>query len=79
MESPLPSWDPIGVGGFLASIVLKDEFFERPNHQSSREYLRFAQGDQLSSGNRSPGILRGVSLIAWALSQGIHLLKDLDV
>ena len=72
---------------FLASIDLKDAYFQIPVHQSSRKLLRF-----LSEGTvyqfkalcfrllTAPQVFTRVfaTVSAWAHSHGIHLLRYLD-
>ena len=74
-------------GDFLASIDLKDAYFQIPVHQSSRKLLRF-----LSEGTvyQFKALCFGLStatqvftkvfaaVSAWAHSHGIHLLRYLD-
>ena len=74
-------------GDFLASIDLKDVYFQIPVHQSSRKLLRF-----LSEGTvfqfkalcfrllTAPQVFTRVfaAVSAWAHSRGIRLLRYLD-
>ena len=71
-------------GDFLASIDLKDAYFQIPVHQLSRKPLRFlsegtvlsVQGPVFRTVDYLSGLHQGVS--AWVHSQGIRLLQYLD-
>ena len=74
-------------GDFLASIDLKDMYFQIPVHQSSRKLLRFllegtvCQFKALCFGlSTAPQVFTRIfaSVSAWAHSRGIHLLRYLD-
>ena len=72
---------------FLASIALKDAYFQMPVHQSSRKLLRFLSGGIV---HKFKGLCFGLSttpqvftrvftaVSAWAHSHGIRLLRYLD-
>ena len=72
-------------GDFLASIDLKDVYFQIPVHQSLRKLLRFLSWGGNSLSVQSP-VLRAVdcpsglfaAVSAWAHSYGTHLLRYLD-
>ena len=74
-------------GDFLASINLKDAYFQIPLHQSSRKLLRFLSGGvvcqfkALCFGlSTAPQVLTRVfaAVSAWAHSHEIRLLRYLD-
>ena len=74
-------------GDFLASIDLKDAYFQIPVHQSSRKLLRFLsegtvyQFKALCFGlSTAPQVFTKVfaTVSAWAHSHGIRLLRYLD-
>ena len=74
-------------GDFLASLDLKDAYFQIPIHQSSRELLRFTsegtvyQFRALCFGlSTAPQVFTGVfaAVSAWAHSHGVRLLRYLD-
>ena len=78
---------PVREGDFLASIDLKDAYFQIPVHQSSRKLLRFLsegtvyQFKALCFGlSTAPQVFTKVfaAVSAWAHSNGIRLLRDLD-
>ena len=72
-------------GDFLASLDLKDAYFQIPIHPSSRKLLRFTSEGRFTS---SEALCFGLStavftrvfaaVSAWALSHGIRLLRYLD-
>ena len=74
-------------GDFLASVNLRDTYFQIPIHQSSRKLLRFLSGGvvyqfkalcfRLST---APQVFTWVFAVvsAWAHSRGIRLLRYLD-
>ena len=74
-------------GDFLASINLKDAYFQVPVHHSSRKWLRFVsegsvlQFQVLCFGlSTAPQVITRVfaTVSAWAHSRGVHLLLCLD-
>ena len=74
-------------GDFLASLDLKDVYFQIPIHRSSRKPLRFTsegtvyQFRALCFGlSTAPQVFTRVfaAMSAWAYSQGIRLLRYLD-
>ena len=74
-------------GDFLASLDLKDAYFQIPIHRSSRKLLRFMsegtvyQFQALCFGlSTAPQVFTRVFAVvsAWALSHGIRLLRYLD-
>ena len=74
-------------GDFLASVDLKDAYFQVPVHQSSRKLLRFTsegtiyQFKVLCFGlSTAPQVFTRVfaAVSAWAHSRGIRLLRYLD-
>ena len=74
-------------GDFLASVDLKDTYFQIPVHQSSRKLLRFLSGGTvyqfkaLCFGlSTAPQVFTRVFAVvsAWAHSHGIRLLRYLD-
>ena len=74
-------------GDFLASLYLKDAYFQIPIHPSSRKLLRFTlegtvfQFRALCFGlSTAPQVFTRVfaAMLAWAHSQGIRLLRYLD-
>ena len=74
-------------GDFLASIDLKDAYFQIPIHQSSRKLLRFLsegtvyQFKTLCFGlSTAPQVFTRVfaAVSVWAHSHGIRLLRYLD-
>ena len=74
-------------GNFLASIDLKDSYFQIPVHQSPRKLLRFLSGGviyqfkALCFGlSTAPQVFTRVFAVvsAWAHSHGIRLLRYLD-
>ena len=74
-------------GDFLASIDLKDAYFQIPVHQSSRKLLRFlSEGTvyqfkaQCFGLSTAPQVFTSVfaAVSAWAHSHGIRLLRYLD-
>ena len=74
-------------GDFLASLDLKDEYFQIPIHRSSRKLLRFTsegtvyQFRALCFGlSTAPQVITRVfaAVSAWAHSHGIRLLRYLD-
>ena len=78
---------PVREGDFLASIDLKDTYFQIPVHQSSRKLLRFLskgtvyQFKALCFGlSTAPQVFTKVfvAVSAWAHSHGIRLLRYLD-
>ena len=75
----------VGEADFLASLDLKDAYFQISIHQSSRKLLRFtlegtvywcsALGSGLST---APQVFTRVFAAVWAPSHGIRLLRYLD-
>ena len=76
-------------GDFLASIDLKDAYFQIPIHQSSRKLLRFLLGGRVQVYqfkalcfwlSTAPQVFTGVfaAVSVWAHSHGIRLLRYLD-
>ena len=74
-------------GNFLASMDLKDTYFQIPTHRSSRKWLRFTLEGMvykfkvLCFGlSTAPQVLTTVfaGVSAWAHSRGIRLLRYLD-
>ena len=74
-------------GNFLASVDLKDAYFQIPVHRSSRKLLRFTsesdslpvQGPVHRTVNCPSGLYPSVcSRVDWAHSRGIQLLRYLD-
>ena len=74
-------------GDFLASMDLKEAYFQIPGHQSSRKLLRFLSGgtvDQFKTLcfglSTAPQVFMRVfaAVSAWAHSHGIRLLRYLD-
>ena len=74
-------------GDFLASLYLKDAYFQIPIHGSSRKLLRFMsegtvyQFRALCFGlSTAPQVFTRVftAVLAWAHSRGIRLLRHLD-
>ena len=77
----------VGAGNFLASLDLKDAYFQIPIHPSSRKLLRFTsegtvyQFRALCFGlSTAPQVFTRVfaAVSAWAHSHGIRLLRCLD-
>ena len=77
----------VGEGDFLASLDLKDAYFQIPIHPSSRKLLRFTsegtiyQFRALCFGlSTAPQVFTRVfaAVSAWAHSHGIRLLRCLD-
>ena len=74
-------------GDFLASIDLKDAYFQMPIHVSSRKWLRFVsngtvhQFKVLCFGlSTTPQVFTRIfaTVSAWAHARGVHLLRYLD-
>ena len=74
-------------GDFLASIDLKDAYFQIPGHQSSRKLLRFLSEETICHFkalcvglSTAPQVFTKVfaTVSAWAYSHGIRLLLYLD-
>ena len=74
-------------GNFLASIDLKDTYFQIPIHQSLRKLLRFLSGETVCQFkalcfglSTAPQVFTRVfaAVSAWAHSHGIRLLRYLD-
>ena len=87
METVASVMASIREGDFLASIDLKDAYFQIPIHQDSRKYLRFVVGGVvyqfkvLCFGlSTAPQVFTRVfaPISAWAHSHGIRLLRYLD-
>ena len=87
METVATVLASIRKGDFLASIDLKDAYFQIPIHADSRKYLRFVAKKQvfqfkvLCFGiSSAPQVFTRVFAVvsAWAHSQGIRLLRYLD-
>ena len=77
----------VRAGDFLASIDLKDAYFQIPVHQSSKKLLRFLSGGQvyqfkaLCFGlSTAPQVFTRVLAVvsAWVHSHGIRLIRYLD-
>ena len=87
METPSSVLLAVRKGEFLASIDLKDAYFQIPVHPSSRKLLRFVsngtvyQFKALCFGlSTAPQVFMKVfaAVSAWAHSRGVHLLRYLD-
>ena len=87
MESPSSVLLAVRKGDFLASIDLKDAYFQIPVHPSSRRLLQFVsngtvyQLKALCFGlSTAPQVFMRVfaAVSAWAHSRGVRLLRYLD-
>ena len=87
METVASVLSSIRGGDFLASIDLKDAYFQIPVHRSSRKFLRFLSGGVvyqfkvLCFGlSTAPQVFTRVfgPISAWAHAHGIRLLRYLD-
>ena len=63
-------------GDFLASVDLKDAYFQIPIHHSSRKLLRFVPDGMVHQFMVFTRVFATVS--AWAHSRGVRLLRYLD-
>ena len=87
METIASVMTSVREGDFMASLDLKDAYFQIPIHQSSRKYLRFVWGGvvyqfkALCFGlSTAPQVFTRVfaTVSAWAHSEGIRLRRYLD-
>ena len=87
METPNSVLLTVRKNDFLASIDLKDAYFQIPVHPSSRKLLRFISNDTvyqfkaLCFGmSTAPQVFTRVfaAVSSWAHARGIHLLQYLD-